>query len=58
MPRRDRIVLAAVAFLYLSGEICEALLDWFGLTTAVVALLAVSADLIYVLALVFSTRVS
>jgi hypothetical protein len=58
MPRRDRVVLAASAFLYLSGQICEALLDWSGLTTEVVALLAVSAGLIYVLALVFSTCLS
>jgi hypothetical protein len=29
MPHRDRFVLAAAAFLYLTGQLCEALLDWW-----------------------------
>jgi hypothetical protein len=51
MPRRNRVVIAAVALLYLSGQLCEILLDWSVIATEAAALLMVVVGGVYVLAL-------
>ena len=51
MPRRDRIVIAAAAFLYMAGQLCEILLGWSVIATESAALLMVTVGGVYVLAL-------
>jgi hypothetical protein len=51
MPRRNRVVIAAAAFLYLAGQLCEILLDWSGIATESAALLMLAVGGVYVLAL-------
>jgi hypothetical protein len=58
MPRRDRIVIAAAAFLYLGGQLCEALLGWSAIATEAAALLMVAVGGAYVLALFYARHLS
>jgi len=58
MPRRDRVVIAAAAFLYLSGQLCEALLHWPGIATESAALLVLAVGGVYVLALFYAKHLS
>jgi ABC-type enterobactin transport system permease subunit len=58
MPRRDRILIAAAAFLYLAGQLCEILLDWPGIATESVALLMVAVGGVYVMALLYARHLS
>jgi hypothetical protein len=51
MPRRDRVIIAAAAFLYLAGQLCEILLGWSIIATEAAALLMVAVGGVYVLAL-------
>jgi hypothetical protein len=58
MPRRDRVVIAAAAFLYLSGQLCEILLDWSGIATEAAVLLMVAVGGVYVLALFYARHLT
>jgi hypothetical protein len=58
MPRRDRVVIAAAAFLFMAGQLCEALLHWPGIATESAALLMVAVGGVYVLALFYAQHLS
>jgi hypothetical protein len=58
MPRRDRIVIAAAAFLFMAGQLCETLLGWSGIATESAALLMVAVGGVYVLALFYARHLS
>jgi hypothetical protein len=58
MPRRDRIVIAAAALLYLSGQLCESLLDWSVIATEAAALLMLTVGGAYVLSLFYARHLS
>ena len=58
MPRRDRVVIAAAAFLYMAGQLCEGLLHGPGIATDSAALLMVAAGGVYVMALLYARHLS
>lgn len=58
MPRRDRVVIAAAAFLYMAGQLCEILLDWSGIATEAAALLMLAVGGVYVLALFYARHLT
>jgi hypothetical protein len=58
MPRGDRIVIAAAAFLYMAGQLCEILLGWPGIATEAALLLMVAVGGVYVLALFYARHLS
>jgi len=58
MPHRDRIVIAAAAFLFMTGQLCEILLHWPGIATEAAALLMVAVGGVYVWALLLARHLS